>query len=122
LDPRIMYEGLKEEYSNDIGLLGYLEDAKRKLTDYYQLYYANFENQARSHTNTAGLSSQASSARFSFTSRYQKKTRQVVNELEDFFKLSSEPFEECDPLKWWLNRQSQYPNLYRLARDILAIP
>ena len=27
-----------------------------------------------------------------------------------------------DPLHWWVNRKSEYPNLWRMARDLLGIP
>ncbi|KNZ77773.1 hypothetical protein J132_03831, partial [Termitomyces sp. J132] len=56
-----------------------------------------------------------------FAARYKNKSRQV-NELEDYFKLSPESFNHCDPLQWWFKRRALYPTLYCLARDILAIP
>jgi hypothetical protein len=46
----------------------------------------------------------------------------VVNELEEFFKLSREDFDTCKPLQWWLGRRAQFPNLYCLACDVFGIP
>jgi len=115
-----MYVGMKEEYSDDEDLLLYLEDAKKNLHEYYQTHYV---------CQPTALASQASSTsklpptKFSFTARYENKSRKVLDELEDYFRLTTpEPFNECRPLQWWLGRRAQYPNLYRLAHDILAIP
>ncbi|KAG6864523.1 hypothetical protein C0991_008985 [Blastosporella zonata] len=122
LDPCIMYEGLKEEYVNDLMLLMDLEEGKKNLVNYYQ---TNYEGTSNTPTSTPAASLKAvdpTLQKFSFTSRYQKKGPQIVNELEDYFKLTPESFDECRPLQWWYGRRAQYPNLYRLARDILAIP
>lgn len=51
-----------------------------------------------------------------------KKERVSVDELEEFFKLPRENFNSCDPIKWWISRRAQFPNLYRLACDVLSIP
>ena len=57
-----------------------------------------------------------------FTKRYQKKDRVVVNELDEYFKLTREDFDTCEPLNWWRGRRSQFPQLYRLVIDIFSIP
>ncbi|KAG6889170.1 hypothetical protein C0992_006217 [Termitomyces sp. T32_za158] len=116
LDPCITYKGLKEEYPDDKDLSAYLEDAKRKLQDYYQANYAS---------QTATLfqaQSPLPPTNFSFTACYKNKSRQILNKLDDSFKLTPESFDTCNPLKWWFGRRAQYPNLYCIARDILAIP
>lgn len=44
-----------------------------------------------------------------------------TQELDQFFRA----FRRCkdvDPLQWWRMNVAQYPNLARLARDILSIP
>jgi len=64
----------------------------------------------------------SSPQKVNFTARYQKAPRASVNELEEYFKLPREDFETCDPIKWWVGRRSQFPNLFVLACDILAIP
>ncbi|KAJ6482727.1 ergosterol biosynthesis ERG4/ERG24 family-domain-containing protein [Mycena sanguinolenta] len=57
-----------------------------------------------------------------FTRRYQQSGRQPVDEIDTFIKLAQEDFENCDPIAWWYARRFQFPRLYRLARDVLAIP
>ena len=54
--------------------------------------------------------------------RYKKRACPFLDEIEEFFKLPQESFEKCDPIQWWAGRRAQFPNLSRLARDILSIP
>jgi hypothetical protein len=56
-----------------------------------------------------------------FTSRYNKRIRLNIDEIEEFFKLPPEGF-AVDPIRWWVGRRAQFPNLSSLARDILSIP
>jgi hAT family C-terminal dimerisation region len=59
----------------------------------------------------------------SFTSRFKHTViHDPALELDDYFKLSLEYFETCHPLRWWSAPSAQFPNLSRLARDILSIP
>ena len=58
----------------------------------------------------------------SFTARYRRKETASINELEEYFKLPTEDFDACDPIRWWMGRRAQFPNLFRLARDVLCIP
>ena len=44
-----------------------------------------------------------------------------IDEIDEFFKLPPESF-TVDPIHWWAGRRAQFPNLSRLARDILSIP
>ncbi|KAG6851479.1 hypothetical protein C0991_008717 [Blastosporella zonata] len=55
LDPRIMYEGLKEEYTGNIGLTKYLKEMKDQLQKYYEDFYAN-HMEPLSHTNSTSTS------------------------------------------------------------------
>jgi hypothetical protein len=57
-----------------------------------------------------------------FTARFKRKTKVVVDELEEYFKLEPEDFDLCNPIQWWMGRRAQFPNLFWLARDILSIP
>jgi hypothetical protein len=57
-----------------------------------------------------------------FTARFKKKTKAVVDELDEYFKLEPEDFDLCNPVHWWMGRRAQFPNLFWLARDILSIP
>lgn len=57
-----------------------------------------------------------------FTSRYQVKERDNLDQFVEFLKLPQENFDTCDPIKWWAGRESLFPDLFRLARDIFTIP
>jgi hypothetical protein len=45
-----------------------------------------------------------------------------MNELDCYFALAHEDIDLCDPLAWWYLCQKEYPHLYQLAQDILALP
>ncbi len=51
----------------------------------------------------------------------QKKRRRCVDEY-DRFMLNDDIDETTEPLKWWRERQTQYPILSRLAFDLFSIP
>lgn len=127
LDPRIMYSGLETDTGEDPTLLGDLQTSKLQLQRFYERDYApkpstpaNATLVPSTGTNVAATS--VPSQKINFTSRYQRKHRVAVNELEEFFKLEPEDFGLCEPLAWWRGRRSQFPNLYRLACDVLSIP
>ena len=124
LDPRISYEGLTADYAQDADLLTDLEESKSALHTFYHDKYANFTSSANKydHLTTAPVVQNGSPQKVDFTARYKRTNRQVSDELEDYFKLGQEDFDTCRPLDWWWGRRAQFPNLYRLARDILAIP
>ena len=135
LDPRISYDGLKDEFSGDIGLSDQLETAKLDLRLHFNAKYTSPRNTPRSILSSTPSSSMLSvtsdssrsisnslgSPQKNFMARFQRK-RGPVNELSEFWSLSQEDFEHCDPVQWWYGRRAQFPNLYRLARDILSIP
>ena len=121
-----MYEGLKSDYTSDPSLLHDLDEAKMKLKMFYQQNYARY-SQRRSQSLSAVSSRNSSSVvgspeKVNFTSRYQLKDRVTVDELEEYFKQPREDFDSCKPLKWWLGRRSQFPNMYRLVCDVFSIP
>jgi hypothetical protein len=125
LDPRIKYEGLKSDCASDPSLLRDLDDAKLKLKAFYQQNYARYSqrrSQSLSVVSSRNSSSVGSPEKVNFTSRYQLKDRVDVDELEEYFKQSREDFDSCKPLKWWLGRRSQFPNIYRLVCDVFSIP
>ena len=124
LDPRILYEGLKTDYAQDADLLADLEKAKSALHTFYHDNYSTFTSSTDKHSQsvTTPVIQNRSPQKVDFTARYKRTNRWVSDELEDYFKLGQEDFDACRPLDWWLGRRAQFPNLYRLARDILAIP
>jgi len=124
-----MYEGLRADFASEPELLHDLEKTKQSLEDYYKRQYAGkFKSSSSSATapsppsTIASKSGASSPQKFSWTSRYQKRNSKVVDELEEFFKLSREDFDTCKPLQWWLGRRAQFPNLYHLACDVFGIP
>jgi len=49
-----------------------------------------------------------------------KSARARRSELDEYLQLPVENVK--DPLKWWVNNQQVYPNLFRMALDYLSIP
>ena len=124
LDPRISYEGMKADYSDDPVLRDYLEESKTDLIAYYKENYATEETLTPTSSQTITPSQQnvSGSPQKCFTSRYRNKSKASINELEEYWKLPIEDFETCNPIQWWMGRRAQFPRLFKLARDILCIP
>ena len=124
LDPRISYEGLKEEYGDDPTLSNHLDESKMNLFSYFEENYATPHSATPSSpppTVVQALPMDGSPQK-SFTARYRRKEKYSTNELEEYFKLPAEDFDTCNPIQWWVGRRSQFPRLFRLACDILCIP
>jgi len=127
---------LKEEFDGDTTLLSQLEAAKLNLRSHFNIKYSLPQVPAGStrlsstpsssmlsvtSESTSTASNATNSPQNNFTARFQRR-RATVDELTEFWNLSQEDFQSCDPVKWWYGRRAQFPNLYRLARDILSIP
>ena len=56
-----------------------------------------------------------------YMARVQRK-HVVADELSEFWNLGQEEFKTCNPVQWWYGWHEQFPNLYRLVRDIFSIP
>jgi len=136
LDPRISYRALKDEFDDDISMLDQLEDSKTKLRAHFNAKYMS----SPTTSGSAQLSSTPSSSMMSvtselthttsqtnnspqknYTARFQRK-RTVDDELSEFWSLKQEDFKKCNPVQWWYGWCEQFPNLYRLVRDIFSIP
>jgi hypothetical protein len=122
LDPRISYDGLRADFEGDTDLLDHLRSAKDRLNYYFQQNYANRTPSRQVHVLEMSSSQQKGSPQKDFAARYRVKDREVIDELQQYYKLSREDFDLCDPIEWWLGRRAQSPNLFGLARDILTIP
>jgi hypothetical protein len=126
LDPRISYEGLKADFYHDEDLMNDLEDAKSKLDAYFRRNYADKASsapvQATASAPVQSISHIQASPQKDFTQRYRVERRAAFDELRDYYLLPREDFKTCDPVQWWFARKAQFPNLFRLARDILTIP
>jgi hypothetical protein len=103
-------------------MLEHLEASRAKLEEHYHTHYANSTPPRPAPSPTVAISTPSSPQKVDFTFRYRKTQRASLNELEEYFKLPQEDFLTCDPVKWWAGRRAQFPNLSRLARDILSIP
>jgi len=118
LDPRITYEGLKLDFANDPGLLADLEKSKELLREFYDANYALSPTHSESNNTVHQIDSHTSD----FTLRYSSIVPEVVDELDEYFKTKRKDFKKCNPLRWWRSQREDWPNLYRLACDILCIP
>ena len=103
---------------------GNIDFAKEQLETHYQSHYHR-ALQSLSTTSQPQLSVTTSQ----LTTSPQRSTLHPVsnnaatwNELKDYFKLSQEDFETCDPLKWWAGHVAQFLNLSRFARDLFGAP
>lgn len=125
LDPRIGYAGLKDDYTDDPDLLDGLERSKVALESHFNQFYAGRASLASTSTtprySVADLSSDNPQPH-DFTARFRKRPKPLQNELEEFFSLFPQDFMSCNPVQWWYANRNRFPNLYRLARDVLAIP
>ena len=124
LDPRMSYSALKDEFENDIELSSHLEMSKDDLHAHYKDHYAPQASTPSSQPSSQPSISAASNAspQKNFISRFNRKPRTSTDELLEFWSLPQEDIERCDPLHWWYGRRTQFPNLYRLVRDIFSIP
>jgi hypothetical protein len=121
LDPRISYEGLKQDYGEDLTLSSHLEDSKTRLFSYFDEHYATPTPSSPPSTPVQAPPVDGSPQK-SFTARYRRKMKYSANELEEYFKLPTKDFHTCNLIQWWVSRRSQFPRLFQLARDILCIP
>ena len=112
------------DYAQDTNLLANLEKAKSALHTFYHDNYSSFTSSTDkcNHSTTVPVVQNGSPQKVDFTARYKQTNHQVSHELEDYFKLGQEDFDTCQLLDWWWGRCGQFPNLYHLAQDILAIP
>jgi hypothetical protein len=128
LDPRIGYESLRRDFADEPDLLDSLNASVRHMRTRLDTLYQG-KTTAPVVTTPAPPIPSSSRAHFrtspqkpNFTRRYQQSGRQSVDEIDTFIKLPQEDFENCDPIAWWYARRFQFPRLYWLARDVLAIP
>jgi hypothetical protein len=57
-----------------------------------------------------------------FTARYKKRSNTLIDKFKEYLKFLQEDFDICDPIQWWAGCHAQFPNLFHLVHDILAIP
>lgn len=128
LDPRIGYHGLLAEAEmdeNEASRAEYteqIESAKISLKAYYLGYYLPQPTNDATAVTAPPLTSPAT---IDFFNAYTppEDTSPTI-EIDEFTKLRPLGFGKHTPLplRWWKDHRDTYPNLSRLARDILAIP
>src|SRR3954470_6686398 len=128
---RIGYQGLRHEAANNTDLTGVeegeyvkqIEIAKEVLKSYFLDHYVFTSDAASSCPMTDPHSSPA---KFDFFADYRvgEVEASPAQEIDDFFRLRPLGFgkHKPDPIAWWKSQREVFPNLSRLARDILGIP
>lgn len=120
LDPRIGFAAFRADCSNDPDLLAHVDETLEKLRQHYTDYYEQ-KPSPQIPLQQSSIPVRRSPRKHDFTARY--KTAQLSkNELEDYLHLRQEDWDICNPIQWWAARRAQFPNLSRLARNILSIP
>ena len=66
-------------------------------------------------------------ASYEFLGRYRtQRTKSALDELQEYLRLQPEPWNDGDPaqaVEWWGGAgRARFPNLARMARDILSMP
>lgn len=127
LDPRINYQRLADDHENEPELLKEIQQRKYELESHYRRQYAGKISVSKPMSTPIvsmyRSGTLASPEKLNFTARYGRQYSEDQDELEEYFRTPSEKnWDGCDPVKWWGARQAQFPNLGRLARDIMTIP
>ena len=125
LDPRIGLSQFRADYDDDPDIQAHIDQSVVQLRAHYVANYT--VGSSRQTVCTESITARAvqggTPAKRDFTARYKQATRCApVRELEEFLLLPSVDWESCNPVQWWGDRQAQFPNLSRLARNILSIP
>ena len=116
------YSALKDEFEDDIDLSSHLDISKDDLHNYYKTNYAPAPPSLSQPSQPSISATSKASPQKNFIARFNRKPRTSTDELLEFWSLPQEDIETCDPLHWWYGRRAQFPNLYRLVRDIFSIP
>lgn len=127
-----MYEGAIREATEDQDeeYLLLIEKSKETLRAYFIANYAGkygtLTEGAEQDTDGDDVSGntgrRSPTKKHDFTCRY-KKQNTPVDEFEDFFGMTPERFRDgWSVVAWWAAHRDRFPNLSRLARDILSIP
>jgi hypothetical protein len=105
-----------------------LERGKDALKKYFVDNYADIDEPFEA-TQFADLSSTISTSSSPQKSHRRRRAHRATlstssNELDQFFAITALGVQgwEVDPLAWWYAHRAQYPKLYVMARDVLAIP
>ena len=93
------------------------------LPKHYRVNYAPSTQASSQLSSQPSISAKSTaSPQKNFISRFNRKPCTSTDEMMEFWSLPQEDIENCDLLHWWYGRHAQFPNLYRLVRDIFSIP
>ena len=99
LDPHIGYEAFRADYKNKLDLQDHIDKLLEKLCQHYNEFYAATTQphppQERLHAGTL-----QSPVKCDWLAHY-RSIQISLSKLDDFLCLRQEPFEGCDPVKWW---------------------
>jgi len=126
LNPKLGLKFLEKSWTSEKQLV-WLRDAKVALENYFERWYTSVSLSVFSSIPSTPEPSLPTQARTHEPDDFeqwltQSEETEVVedNELERYYRRQPESI--SDPQQWWIEHQSQYPRLSRLALDILAIP
>jgi hypothetical protein len=122
LDPRIGYIGVKDDYADDIELHKDLLKSKAALEVHFNQFYAGRHTSPSTSSISSTSMAVSTESTHDFTARFRKRPQSLQSEVEEFFNLPPQDFQSCHPIRWWYSNRHRFPNLYCLARDVLAIP
>lgn len=127
LDLHINLKQLQIDYDDHKDLLYSLNMSVLDLCVHYHEHYRDYTSQHTPAeprpTQVASSSRNRSALKVDFTARYSTKDVVDRDEIEEYFNVAWEKdWELCNPLEWWVGHCTQFPNLFKLARDILTIP
>lgn len=123
LDPRIGYNAFLADCGSDRDLIQHVKNSLDSLRQYYAQHYAPNPFAPRDATPEPIAGPPGSPCKVIFVDRYSRGRSQAEqDELEVFLRLLPEDWRTCNPVQWWASRAAQFPNLSRLARDLLSIP
>jgi hypothetical protein len=100
LDPHILYQGLLADCSDDVSLKSHLKLAKEHLNAHYHEQYMPETPTTAPQPSAPQLSSHLPQ-KVNFTAQYKQRSCTEINDLEEFWKLPQEDFENCDTVQWW---------------------
>jgi hypothetical protein len=106
-------------------LLPYLEVQKVAFQSYFDNNYPVLSSTTTHSTATASAPTNTTTSRpgiINFAAYDQGSDEEgEAEELERYFDAPRAPA-QTDPVQWWYAWKSEFPRLYRLARDIMSIP
>ena len=98
-----------------------LETSKRLLEERFLSGYAPRRQESQSGPSVVHGTSLEAYTDDMFLGRYRNHIAVPANnELMQY--LQRKPAGSCNPVEWWAGHQDSYPNLSRMARDILSMP